>query len=69
MLQKARTLLRTPIINHKTVLPRKQLIFLDGNSLDLDKLSLLGAGNGDIDISQHQWRMLENTRRIVDEIA
>ncbi len=47
MLDKLRTLIRSPIIKHKQT-AIKQTVTLDGNSLDLEKLSLLGSGNANI---------------------
>jgi hypothetical protein len=50
MLQKVRNLLRQPIINNKikSEASRKEVITLDGQSLNLEKLSMLGSGNAQI---------------------
>ena len=44
MLQNARKLLRQPIMNSKT--RGKDTVILDGASLNIESLSLLGSGQG-----------------------
>ncbi len=68
MLQKARTLLRQPILNNKLA-SIKETVTLDGNSLNLEDLSKLGSGHANIKIAEQSWAKLQETRNVVDELS
>jgi len=44
-------------------------VVLDGESLDLEKLSLLGSGHGQIRLDDGSWQKLQATRNIVDALS
>ena len=46
-----------------------ETVVLDGESLDLEKLSLLGSGQGQIKVADGSWQKLQATRNIVDSLS
>ena len=68
MLKKAHSFLRQPILNNK-LLTRKETVTLDGQSLNLENLSLLGSGKGHIEVAEQSWAKLAEARKIVDAIS
>lgn len=68
MLQKARTLLRQPIVNNKLA-SIKENVYLDGNSLNIEDLSKLGSGHANIKIGDQSWAKLQEARNVVDELS
>ena len=45
------------------------MVTLDGGSLDLEKLSLLGSGHGQVELASNSWKALETTRAIVENLS
>lgn len=44
-------------------------MILDGQTLNLEKLSLLGSGRGNIKLADESWSKLQETRNIVDALS
>ena len=64
MLQKARKLFIHPIKQAK-----KSSITLDGNSLTLEDLAILGSGKSKVVLTDDTWSKLAKTREVVERLA
>ena len=46
---------------------KKETIYLDGNTLDVDSLVLLSSGKYNIDLTEESWNKVKAGREVVDE--
>ena len=48
---------------------KKETIYLDGNTLDVDSLVLLSSGKYNIDLTEESWNKVKAGREVVDNIV